>query len=109
MSGAARDYDGRVYRLCLQAPARGEKIRLPNGKVVEEAFGTSKHNIFDEIPWGTDREYASVLQVLTVMVAKKMAMLDDGDNGHWYRTSRVLGTALTYKVAYDPAETLMLA
>jgi type IV secretory pathway TraG/TraD family ATPase VirD4 len=108
VSGLSRDYYGKnVYRLCLQSGARGEKIRLPNGEIYEEAFGTSKHNVLkDEIPWGTDLEYPSLFQVMTVMVAKKASQLDDGENGHWYRTSRVIGAALGYKVVYDPEETL---
>lgn len=106
-SGIQRDfYDKYVYRLAFQAPEIGALETLPNGTTREEKWGCTKHNLLEDIPWGTDREFSAVLQSSSLITCKDLKMLDDPDAGHWFRTSRVAHTALCYKVTYDPLETM---
>lgn len=105
-AGMQENYYGKtVYRLNVAAPPIGSTYVDFEGNRVEEQFGTSYYNFLDEIDWGTDREYAQSLQVSRKLVAKQDKDFD-GENGHWFRTSSVLGRALMYKVAYDPLETM---
>ncbi len=106
-SAIQRDYHGKhVFRLALAAKQIGEIVTLPDGSHFVEEYGSSRLNILNDIPWNTDVEYAALLQTSSLVVCKDLAMLDDGENGHWYRTARVAHMALCYKVMYDPAETL---
>ena len=106
LSGLLRDYYGKdVYRLCFQAGEIGDERRRSDGKVIVERYGSSKWNAFDEISWGTDQEYPGIFQLLTTMIVKDMKLLE-GENAHWYLTSRVAGVALGYKTMYDPDEIL---
>ncbi|MHB8213541.1 MAG: type IV secretory system conjugative DNA transfer family protein [Vulcanimicrobiaceae bacterium] len=105
-SGVRAAYFGNtIHRIAFQSGKVGDRIAFPDGTYAEEQWGSSKHNILDEVPWGQDGEYTALLQVMTTLVCKELKQLE-GEDGHWYRTSRVLGTILGYKVKYDPLETL---
>jgi type IV secretory pathway TraG/TraD family ATPase VirD4 len=104
-SGLARDYYGKnVYRLSPGSPEVGDVFKDSDGNERVEQFGSSAHNIYDEVDWGTDNEYWQTLQISTMLVTKTPKDLD-GENGHWYRGSRVINQAVMYKVMYDPLET----
>jgi hypothetical protein len=104
-SGVAKHYWGcNVYRFSPGSPEVGNVFRDSDGNERIEQFGCSPHNLFDEVDWGTDNEYWQLLQIWTGIVAKSPKDLD-GENGHWYRGSRVIGKAVSYKTVYDPLET----
>jgi hypothetical protein len=71
--------------------------------VREERFGSTRWNPLEEISLGTDLEFSELLQVITMIVDPTGKQID-GDNGHWFKTSRVVIKALALKVLYDPLE-----
>ena len=105
-SGIAKHYHGKnVYLWNIGAPRLGDEFTDREGRKQIEQFGSSGYNLFDEVDWGTDKEFSQSMQLATLAVVDKVEDLD-GENGHWFRTSRVLQRALMFKVAYDPVEPL---
>lgn len=104
-SGVAKHFWGcNVYRFSPGSPEVGHVYRDSEGREHLEQFGCSPHSLYDEIDWGTDNEYWQHLQICTGIIAKTPKDLD-GENGHWYRGSRVILKAVGTKVMYDPDET----
>lgn len=105
-SGIARDMYGKyVHRFNPGSPRIGETFVDRDKNETVENFGSSGWNLFDEIPWGTDYEFTFLLQAWTRLVCAKPSDLD-GENGHWFRCARILGKGISYKVEYDPQETM---
>jgi len=96
-------YGNEIVRFAPGAGAVGSTFRDNEGKVREERFGSTCWNPLEEIALGTDMEFSELLQTVTMVVDPTGKQMD-GDNGHWFKTSRIGIKALACKVLYDPLE-----
>jgi type IV secretory pathway TraG/TraD family ATPase VirD4 len=96
-------YNNEIVRFAPGAGALGSTYRDGEGAVREERFGSTCWNPLEEIALGTDMEFSEMLQAITMVVDPSGKQID-GDNGHWFKTSRIGIKAIACKVLYDPLE-----
>jgi len=96
-------YNNEIVRFAPGAGRIGDEYVDDEGNAREERFGSTPWQPLGEIPWGTEEEFSSTLQAVTMVVDPSGRQLD-GDNGHWFKTSRIGIKALACKVNYDPLE-----
>jgi type IV secretory pathway TraG/TraD family ATPase VirD4 len=96
-------YGNEIVRFAPGAGAIGSTFRDNEGRVREERFGSTCWNPLEEIALGTDMEFSEMLQAITMVVDPTGKQMD-GDNGHWFKTSRIGIKAIACKVLYDPLE-----
>jgi type IV secretory pathway TraG/TraD family ATPase VirD4 len=96
-------FGNEVVRFAPGAGPVGSTYRDAEGAEREERFGSTCWNPLEEVALGTDMEFSDLLQVVTMVVDPTGKALE-GDNGHWYKTSRVGIKAIACKVLYDPLE-----
>ena len=96
-------YNNEIVRFAPGAGAIGSTFRDNEGRIREERFGSTCWNPLEEIALGTDMEFSELLQAITMVVDPTSKQMD-GDNGHWFKTSRIGIKAIACKVLYDPLE-----
>jgi type IV secretory pathway TraG/TraD family ATPase VirD4 len=96
-------YNNEIVRFAPGAGALGSTYRDGEGRVREERFGSTCWNPLEEITLGTDMEFSELLQAITMVVDPSGKQMD-GENGHWFKTSRIGIKAIACKVLYDPLE-----
>jgi len=96
-------HGNEIVRFAPGAGAIGSTFRDNEGRVREERFGSTSWNPLEEIALGTDMEFSEMLQAVTMVVDPTGKQMD-GDNGHWFKTSRIGIKAIACKVLYDPLE-----
>jgi type IV secretory pathway TraG/TraD family ATPase VirD4 len=96
-------FGNEIVRFAPGAGPLGSTYRDAEDAEHEERFGSTCWNPLEEVAQGTDMEFSDLLQVVTMVVDPTGKALE-GDNGHWYKTSRVGIKAIACKVLYDPLE-----